>query len=69
MNLPISDAVFLRSDVNSDTVRFGIQTHEFGKEDLFESHERNPGERTPNQPFESHEKNPGERTRNQPYSL
>lgn len=51
MNLPISDATVLSSDVNSDIVRFSIQTQEFRKQDLFESHERNPGERTPNQPY------------------
>lgn len=51
MNLPISDAAVLSSDVKSDIARFRIQTQKFGKQDLFESYERNPGEMTPNQPF------------------
>lgn len=49
--MTISDAAVLNSDVNSDTVSFSIWRHEFGKQDLFESRERNPGERTPNQPY------------------
>lgn len=49
--MPIFDAAVLSSGVNSDTVMFSNRTHEFGKQDLFESHERNPGDRTPTQAY------------------